>query len=85
MIKALLRQNDRLARGRIWLGSVVKNVQRGLVQAGHPMTADGKFGPKTMAAVKDFQDAHRLKPDGKIGFKTLTEMAKYLPKEVPAI
>jgi len=55
MIKVQLRQNDGLSSGRIWLGSVVKNVQLGLVQAGHPMTADGKFGSDTAGVVKAFQ------------------------------
>ena len=58
MIKALLRQNDELPSGRIWLGSVVKNVQLGLIQAGHAMPADGKFGAGTANAVKAFQRNH---------------------------
>ncbi len=58
MIKALLRQNDGLAGDRIWLGIVVKNVQLGLIQAGHPMSADGKFGAGTANAVKAFQRNH---------------------------
>ena len=64
MIKALLRQNDGLASGRIWLGSVVKNVQLGLVQAGHPMTVDGKFGSGTAAVVKAFQRGHAAAESG---------------------
>ena len=55
MIKALLRQKDGLSSGRVWLGSVVKNVQLGLIQAGHPMKTDGQFGPGTLGAVKTFQ------------------------------
>jgi len=66
MIKALLRQNDGLASGRIWLGSVVKNVQLGLVQAGHPMTADGKFGAGTAGVVKAFQQKHGVAESGTV-------------------
>ncbi len=44
MIKALLRHRDGLSSGRSWLRSVVKNMQLGLIEAGHPMTADGQFG-----------------------------------------
>ena len=55
MIKVLLREKDGLSSGRVWLRSVVKNVQLGLIQAGHPMTADGKFGSGTLSAVNAFQ------------------------------
>jgi peptidoglycan hydrolase-like protein with peptidoglycan-binding domain len=33
--------------------------------------ADGRFGPKTEAATKKFQQRHDLDPDGKVGPKTL--------------
>ncbi len=70
MIKALLRQNDGLASGRIWLGSVVKNVQLGLIQAGHPMTADGKCGPGTANAVKAFQRNHGVAETARVDRST---------------
>lgn len=34
------------------------------------VTADGKFGPKTLSAVVAFQKAHNLVPDGVVGPKT---------------
>ena len=74
MIKALLRQNDGLSRGRIWLGSVVKNAQLGLVQAGHPMTADGKFGSGTAGAVKAFQRNHDVAETGAVDRSTWTAL-----------
>jgi len=75
MIQALLRQNDGLASGRIWLGSIVKNVQLGLIQAGHPMTADGKFGPGTASAVKAFQRNHGVAETAMVGRSTWSALA----------
>ena len=60
MIKALLRHKDGLSSGRIWLRSVVKSVQLGLIKAGHPMTADGQFGSGTLGAVNAFQSGNGL-------------------------
>ena len=55
MIRVELRRGDGLSSGRPWLNSVVKTVQHGLVQAGYPITADGKFGGGTQREVKRFQ------------------------------
>ena len=35
---------------------------------------DGKFGPRTDAAVSRWQERHGLKPDGLVGVKTWTKM-----------
>jgi len=53
-------------------GPDVKAVQEALNvwQANPALTPDGKFGPKTDAAVRSFQKAHRLKDDGIVGRKT---------------
>ena len=40
------------------------------------ITVDGDFGPKTEAAVKDYQTQNGLKPDGIVGAKTWGEMNK---------
>ncbi len=64
MIRATLRRGDGLGSGRIWLSSVVKNAQMGLVAAGHPTDTDGKFGSGTERSVKDFQIANGLPATG---------------------
>ena len=39
-----------------------------------PLVADGRFGPKTEAAVRAYQAAHGLEVDGKLGIKTLQSL-----------
>lgn len=39
---------------------------------------DGKFGKKSIEAVKKFQKLNGLKADGRIGYKTLAAMTRYL-------
>lgn len=41
------------------------------LQAALGISADGKFGPQTLAAVKAFQLSHGLTPDGVVGPKTM--------------
>lgn len=48
-------------------GEPVKAVQRALVAAGFTVDIDGDFGPKTEAAVKDFQRSKGLTADGIVG------------------
>jgi hypothetical protein len=51
-------------------GPCVKKVQQRLIAHGfNPGKADGKFGPKTEATVRSFQQAKRLKVDGVVGPK----------------
>jgi GH24 family phage-related lysozyme (muramidase) len=64
MVHAALRKNDGLSSGRVWLRSIVKQMQSALNQAGHRMEADGKFGSGTEGAVKAFQAAHGLAQTG---------------------
>ena len=45
------------------------------------LTVDGKMGPKTKQAVKDFQKANNLKVDGVVGKKTWAKLESYLNKE----
>jgi hypothetical protein len=52
-------------------GPAVVELQKKLAAKGFsPGTADGDFGPKTLAAVKSFQKAHHLVADGVVGPKT---------------
>ncbi len=54
-------------------------VQQILKESGfYTGTIDGKIGPKTIKAVKDFQKANGLNPDGRIGAKTLTKFNDFL-------
>lgn len=38
---------------------------------------DGKLGPRTKKAIKDFQEVHELVVDGRVGFKTMQAMSQY--------
>ena len=49
-------------------------VQRLLILLHHDLKADNIYGPKTAAAVKEFQADHGLKPDKIVGEKTWTAM-----------
>jgi len=63
---------EELSTGRI------KEVQLALDRAGFsPGPADGKLGPRTQAAIRDFQRAIELKPDGKIGSQTWAKLKDY--------
>ena len=42
------------------------------------ITADGKYGPQTMKAVKEFQSSNMLTPDGDAGPRTIKVMTKVL-------
>jgi peptidoglycan hydrolase-like protein with peptidoglycan-binding domain len=53
----------------------IKQVQEKLSQHGQdPGPADGKLGPKTMAALKDFQKQNNLQPSGKLDQQTLAAL-----------
>ncbi|MFD8595929.1 peptidoglycan-binding protein [Kitasatospora sp. NPDC059646] len=70
------RQGDR--------GESVKNLQRQLNTQGHRLAVDGIFGPKTAAALRDFQRAHGLKADGIAGSDTRTALAAGHNTQKPA-
>lgn len=51
-------------------------LQQRLIALGWPLTADGKFGPATTAAVKEFQTLNAVKPvDGIVGPITLIKLS----------
>lgn len=84
MIKALLRKGDGIG-SRIWLRSVVKEVQHGLVDAGESMKVDGKFGGGTQAAARRFQTASGVKATGVFDRATWTAISGHLPKPPPEV
>src|SRR5207249_2338096 len=65
-------------------GDEVVALQRALVHAGIGVTVDGDFGPKTEAAVREFQAAHRCKVDGVVGPETMAALDKALDHPAPA-
>jgi len=60
-----------------------KDMQQALKNAGYYSgEVDGKFGPQTEKAVKDFQDANNLVVDGKVGVNTWDKLRTfYSPPE----
>lgn len=63
----MLRQGSR--------GASVRELQTQLQAAGAPIAADGVFGPKTQAAVRDFQSRQGLQVDGIAGPQTLSRLS----------
>ncbi|MGB2791277.1 MAG: peptidoglycan-binding domain-containing protein [Candidatus Moraniibacteriota bacterium] len=62
-------------------GNDVRRLQAGLKEkfgryAGH-LVVDGEFGPKTEAAVKEFQRRVGIKDDGQVGDVTRARLARY--------
>lgn len=62
---------DKAARG----GGNVRAAQQALKDKGHdPGPVDGKMGPKTQAALKDFQKAQGLKETGRLDNETMAKL-----------
>lgn len=57
--------------------NAVKALQVQLNKYGHGLGIDGGFGPRTVAAVRDFQSDHGLAVDGVVGPKTWRELTGY--------
>ncbi|MGX8773858.1 MAG: phage tail tip lysozyme [Bacillota bacterium] len=57
-------------------GTQVKNLQKFLKWYGYNISTGGKYGAKTVAAVKKFQKSVGLKADGKFGKKSLKKAKK---------
>jgi len=57
-------------------GARVERLQTALNTNGAQLTVDGKMGPKTSAALMDFQKAHGLKPTGHVDKETMAALKK---------
>jgi len=68
----LIRRGDR--------GAAVAHLQELLSAAGHPIDADGIFGPDTNAAVLAFQRRHGLQADGIAGPLTMGALEQPSPR-----
>lgn len=64
----------------------VKSLQRTLnKELGLSLKDDGKFGAKTLEAVKQFQEKHNLNPDGIVGSQTRGAMQSDTPNQGPKV
>ncbi|MGE3975268.1 MAG: peptidoglycan-binding protein [Bdellovibrionales bacterium] len=54
--------------------SQIMDVQEALNSRGHSLTVDGKFGPQTKAALRDFQSQNNLTDSGMIDSETLSAL-----------
>jgi hypothetical protein len=60
-------------------GDLVVWAQEHLLAAGENVAVDGGYGPRTVAAVRNFQAIHGLVPDGVIGPQTWSGLFRYRP------
>jgi peptidoglycan hydrolase-like protein with peptidoglycan-binding domain len=76
-----IRAGDRMRRGMG--GESVKQLQQRLNDLGArpPLEVDGKFGPKTEAALKRFQSNNSVQQTGVLGPTTLEALEKAKPDE----
>ena len=62
-----------------WTKPSTKHVQQALANAGlYQGAVDGKKGPLTKKAIKEFQKTHGLRADGMIGKQTWAKLSPYL-------
>lgn len=60
-----------------------RDIQLALRSAGFdPGSSDGRMGPRTRQAVRDFQVANGLEADGKVGAKTWAKLETFLKPEI---
>lgn len=63
--------------------STPRRIQAALKSAGfYTGAVDGKIGPKTKQAIKEFQRARGLTADGRVGSKTWAQLAQYVPDDL---
>lgn len=84
MIRAELRIGDGIGQ-RAWLRSVVRNVQKGLVNAGYSMGLDGRFGSGTRRIGRAFQQTSGLDATGVIDKATWNALVDHLPEPADAV
>ena len=56
MVHAIVRLRDGFPTSREWLRSVVSNIQGGLIESDLDVQYDGRFGPRTESALREFQE-----------------------------
>jgi len=77
--KQWLEKRAQLERIKSLPKPTIRNIQEALKRAGfYDGAVDGKFGPKTREAIKNFQRNKGLKADGIVGSKTWQELSRYL-------
>jgi peptidoglycan hydrolase-like protein with peptidoglycan-binding domain len=64
----VLRQGDKSQAVDAWQRILIRDAAQSGVQAG--FSADGDFGPQTLAATKSWQQSHGISPDGVVGYQT---------------
>ena len=62
------------AQGGAQSSDMVKQVQQKLSQEGHQIQADGIMGPKTQAALKEYQEKNKLEATGNLDKETLSSL-----------
>lgn len=73
-----IQEQKRKARSKTYYKTVMK-VQTALRNAGFdPGTIDGRMGPRTRKALKEFQKAHGLSADGSLDKQTWALLQEYL-------
>lgn len=74
-----------LATLRMWAtGETVRYLQERLSRRGFHVAQDGSFGPRTYAAVRQFQASEGLEPDGVVGPQTWARLLVDVRAEPPS-
>ncbi|MEW5759009.1 MAG: peptidoglycan-binding domain-containing protein [Candidatus Omnitrophota bacterium] len=71
-------QEDSSSQATAFVKPAIKDIQQALQNAGFDVTVDGKMGPKTKQAIKNFQEKNGLKVDGKVGPQTWEKLQRNL-------